>query len=157
MSPTGVIVHMRIDPTLAAILAKLDPSYAPYLNKKGEVIVALDKALYGCIESASLWYAQLSTFLTTELEFTANIHDPCVFNMIDGHGKQITIVLHVDDMFLTCETQDTIRHVLAAIDERYPETTMSFGAKIAFLGMSMDFTCKGECEVTMNGISTFVS
>ena len=152
MSPTGVIVHMRIDSTLAAILAKLDPSYAPYLNKKGEVIVALDKALYGCVESASLWYAQLSTFLTTELDFTANIHDPCVFNMIDGHGKQVTIVLHVDDMFLTCETQDTIRLVLAAIDERYPETTMSFGPKIAFLAMSMDFTCKGECEVTMNGM-----
>jgi hypothetical protein len=152
ISPTGVQVHMRIDSTLAAILARLDPRYKQYIGIKGDVIVQLDKALYGCVESASLWYAQLSSFLTNDLEFIANIHDPCVFNMLDAHGKQITIVLHVDDMFITCETKDTIAHVLAAIDERYPETTMSFGPKIAFLGMAMDFTCKGECEITMNGM-----
>jgi hypothetical protein len=152
MSPTGVKVHMRIDATLAAILAKLDPTYEKYINVKGEVIVELDKALYGCVESASLWYAQLSSFLINDLDFTANIHDPCVFNMVDAHGKQVTIVLHVDDMFITCETKDTIAHVLAAIDERYPETTMSFGPKVAFLGMSMDFTRRGECEITMNGM-----
>jgi hypothetical protein len=58
----------------------------------------------------------------------------------------------VDDMLITCETKDTIAHVLAAIDERYPETTMSFGPKVAFLGMSMDFTRRGECEITMNGM-----
>jgi hypothetical protein len=152
MSPTGVKVHMRIDATLAAILAKLDPTYEKYINMKGEVIVELDKALYGCVESASLWYAQLSSFLINDMDFTANIHDPCVFNMMDAHGKQVTIVLHVDDMFITCETKDTIAHVLAAIDERYPETTMSFGPKVAFLGMSMDFTRRGECEITMNGM-----
>jgi hypothetical protein len=152
ISPTGIQVHMRIDSTLAAILARLDPRYKQYIGMKGDVIVQLDKALYGCVESASLWYAQLSSFLTNELDFIANIHDPCVFNMLDAHGKQITIVLHVDDMFLTCETKDTIAHVLAAIDERYPETTMSFGPKIAFLGMAMDFACKGECEITMNGM-----
>ena len=143
---------MRIDATLAAILAKLDPKYKQYIGTKGGVIVELDKALYGCVESAALWYAQLSSFLTNDLDFIANIHDPCVFNMLDAHGKQITIVLHVDDMLITCETKDTIAHVLAAIDERYPETTMSFGPKIAFLWMAMDFTCKGECEITMNGM-----
>ncbi len=152
MDPTGIIVNMRIDRTLSAILAKLDPVYADFLDEKGTCIVQLDKALYGCIESAALWYAQLSTFLTTELGFVANTHDPCVFNMNNKAGKQLTIVLHVDDMLLTCEDESTIQDVLAAIEARYPDTTVGCGPKINFLGMSMDFEVKGECAVTMNGM-----
>ncbi len=152
MDPTGIIVNMRIDRTLSAILAKLDPVYADFLDEKGTCIVQLDKALYGCIESAALWYAQLSTFLTTELGFVANTHDPCVFNMNNKAGKQLTIVLHVDDMLLTCEDESTTQDVLAAIEARYPDTTVGCGPKINFLGMSMDFEVNGECAVTMNGM-----
>ena len=67
-------------------------------------------------------------------------------------GKQLTIVLHVDDMLLTCEDESTIQDVLAAIEARYPDTTVGCGPKINFLGMSMDFEVKGECAVTMNGM-----
>ena len=152
MPTTGIKVHMRIDRTLAGILCKLDAVYSRFLDTKGELVVQLDKALYGCVESASLWYAQLSTFLVTELGFRANIHDACVFNKTNSAGQQVTIILHVDDMLLTCECEQTIARVLGAIDERYPDTTMHAGPKVDFLGMALDFSSAGECEITMNGM-----
>jgi hypothetical protein len=152
MPTEGIKVHMRIGKTLSGILCKLDATYLQFMDDKGELVVQLDKALYGCVESASLWYAQLSTFLVTELGFKANTHDACVFNMLNGAGQQITIILHVDDMLLTCECEQTIARVLAAIDDRYPETTMHAGPKVDFLGMSLEFGVPGECAITMNGM-----
>ncbi len=38
---------------------KIDPSYAVFLEPRGTVVVELDKALYGCVEAAALWYDDL--------------------------------------------------------------------------------------------------
>jgi hypothetical protein len=65
--------------------------------------------------------------------------------MINKQNKEL-----YDDIPITWQTKDTIVHVLAAIVERHPETTMSFGPKVAFLGMSVESTRREECEVIMN-------
>ena len=57
------LVFMAIAPTIADILIDIDPSYKAFLRPNGSIIVELDQALYGCIESAVLWYKELSTFL----------------------------------------------------------------------------------------------
>ena len=48
-------VFMRIWPLVRAILGQLDAKFEKYLDRKGSVIVKLDKALYGCVETAVLW------------------------------------------------------------------------------------------------------
>ena len=53
MSPTGVLVHMRLDRIMSAILIQIDPTYAQYLETNGSLIVQLDKALYGCVEASA--------------------------------------------------------------------------------------------------------
>jgi hypothetical protein len=55
---------MHIDPTLAAILVAIDPMYLDFLRDDGSIIVELLKALYGCVESANLWYTLLSSILS---------------------------------------------------------------------------------------------
>ena len=55
--------------------------------------VKLEKALYGCVQSARLWYNYLSDFLKS-IGFEAN---PCVFNRKSASGKQCTLAIHVDD------------------------------------------------------------
>jgi hypothetical protein len=62
------------------------------------------------------------------------------------HDEQHSTRVHEEQH----SSMHTIGHVLAAIFERHPETTMSLGPKAAFLGMSVEFTRKGECEVIMN-------
>ena len=44
------------------------------------LIVKLRKALYGCIESAKLWYNNISETIKN-IGFNTNPYDACVFNM----------------------------------------------------------------------------
>ena len=53
-------VLMRLDRTMAVILIKIKPEYKGFLCNDGTMIVRLDKALYGCVESPKLWYDELS-------------------------------------------------------------------------------------------------
>ena len=59
----------------------------------------LDKALYGCIESAKLWYNEIAGTLRSN-GFTADRRDICVFNK-DVKGNQFTILVYVDDLKMT--------------------------------------------------------
>ena len=56
---TGFTVHMRLDKNMTGMMVKLSPGYAKYTDAHGCVVVRLDKALYGCVESAALWYENL--------------------------------------------------------------------------------------------------
>ena len=90
MKKSGVLVHVRIDKTLATILCEIDGVYERFKNLDGTVVVELDKAMYGCIEAARLWYDDLrATF--EGMGFTANTEDECVFNR--GEGDARTTVL----------------------------------------------------------------
>ena len=52
---TGIVVHMSLDNTMSQLLMRLDPGYKKFADQKGRIVVRLNKALYGCVESASLW------------------------------------------------------------------------------------------------------
>ena len=96
MKSTGVKVHMRINKSLSKMLVKLDLSLSEYIGDNGELIVCLDKALYGCIESAKLWYDHLSESLLS-IGFANNPHEPCLYNK-SPNGIQVSIISHVDDL-----------------------------------------------------------
>jgi len=55
------IVLMKLDPTLSGMHIRLDHHYNPFLLPDGTLVVKLMKALYGCVESAKLWYEHIST------------------------------------------------------------------------------------------------
>jgi Reverse transcriptase (RNA-dependent DNA polymerase) len=76
---TGVAVHMRLDNAMSDLLVRLQPSYKRYQDVKGCIVVRLDRALNGCVESAALWYENLRDTMTT-LGYERNPHDICVFN-----------------------------------------------------------------------------
>ena len=90
------ILHMYNDKNVADAIIKQDKSFAPFKRHNGGLVVRLDKALYGCIESAKLWYDEIAETLRS-LGFTANPRDICVFNK-DVKGNQFTILVYVDDM-----------------------------------------------------------
>ena len=41
---------MKLDQLIFQILVKLDSSVEPYIDKIGEIVVKLNKALYGCVQ-----------------------------------------------------------------------------------------------------------
>ena len=90
-----------MDKDTTAMLIKLRPDFAP-LVRSGKLLVRLKKALYGCVQSAKLWYDRFKTFLCS-IGFEINPMDPCVFNRVSSiDGSQCTIGLHVDDGLVTC-------------------------------------------------------
>ena len=80
-----------------------------------KVYVRLDRALYGTIEAAKVWYDTLSTYLM-KLGFRANPRDECVFNM-HYEGRQLTILLHVDDLMISCEYQSAIDYAITCLNK----------------------------------------
>ncbi len=87
-------VLMRLDGILAELMVKVAPKiYRTFItvNAKGKWVlhVQLEKAVYGMMKSALLFYCKLVAYLTS-LGFKINPYDPCVANKIIN-GKQITI------------------------------------------------------------------
>jgi hypothetical protein len=142
-------IYMELDETTAAILVQIDPSYQQYLRPNGTMIVKLKKALYGCIESAKLWYDLLALTLESN-GFTKNPIDPCVFNK-EIDGVQCTAVVYVDDIFVTCLKLSMIEDLERYLRERFKEITVHDGYIHSYLGMTWDFGVPGEVKVTMKG------
>lgn len=76
------LVFMAIAPIIANILTDIDPSYKEFLRPNGTIVVELDQALYGCIESALLWYKKISSFLAS-IRFVKLVYCPTKFMMAD--------------------------------------------------------------------------
>ncbi len=110
-------VHTRMDAANTALLVEVKPEWRQYVGKNGTIVVQLERALYGLIESAKLWYEEFCAYLK-QLGFVANSHDQCVFNK-DFNGKQCRLVLYVDDCFVDCEDPAALDYAEQKITERY--------------------------------------
>jgi hypothetical protein len=153
MDSTGVEVDMIIEPKLARILAELDTTYAPFIRHDGSVCVRLRKALYGTVEAARLWY-DLITKILSDHGFIPNPYDKCVMNKTLSNGNVLTVVLYVDDLFVTCESAEDIVQLKDFLMTKFPEVSFHTGKQIEYVGMTFDFETKpGAAVVTMKQIT----
>jgi hypothetical protein len=80
-------VLMKLEGTTVDIMLELDPGLEDFVaveNGKRVLYMQLTKALYGCVQSALLWYKLFSSTLEG-LGFELNPYDLCVANaIIDG-------------------------------------------------------------------------
>jgi hypothetical protein len=72
-------VYMMLDKKLADQFVRMYPEHRQYLTPNGKLIVKLEKALYGCVQSALLWYKCLSKALC-EIGFSINPYDECIIH-----------------------------------------------------------------------------
>ena len=154
LEPTGVIVHMLIEPRVAAVLASLDPSYTPFLRKDGSVCVRLVKALYGTVEAALLWY-KLITKVLVDHGFVPNPYDKCILNKTLPSGDILTVALYVDDLLVTCKRPEPIDELKAYLMTQFPDVTSNCTSGIVdYIGMTLDFQKRpGAMCVTMKKIT----
>ena len=143
-------VFMRIEPKLGKILNNIDSKFKGCASKSGAVYVRLRKALYGCIESALLWFNTISKFMRSA-GFSANTYDQCVFNKVLVSGDIITVLIYVDDLFVTCVDGNAVEDFLSDLKKRFGTTTEHRGKTHSFLGMFFDFTEPGRVTISMDG------
>ena len=147
---TGVPVHMRLDRAMSDLIIRLQPSYRKFQDEKGCIVVLLNRALYGCVESAALWYDNLRETMTS-LGYDRNPHDVCVFNRISETGVQCTATVHVDDLLITSVDMSMIESLSEGLRARYGEITKTTGTVLNYLGMVLDLSRAGEARVSMKG------
>ncbi len=146
--PSESDVFGVLDKRVAQAFCRLYPRYLPFLRTDGTLIVKLRKAVYGCIESAKLWFNHMSGTLR-ELGFVSNPIQPCTFNKFETN--QITVGLFVDDFKVTCVDQNIIDNFLEQLTSRYGPLKISRGSIHFFLGMLFDYSVKGQVKVSMDG------
>lgn len=141
-------VLLRVGKGLAGYLVDIAPTEY-ILEGDQSIIVELQKALYGCVESACLWNEMLTASLIA-MGFTANVRDPCVFNMI-RNNCQVTVCVYVDDILCTSKARSNCEWVYQQLVEEYKEVSITRGTTHSYLGQTMDFTTAGEVRVSMDG------
>ena len=125
-------VYMQIGPLVTAILAQLDEKFEKYQDSKEAIIVKLNKALYGCVESAVLWYKDLRATLEAD-GYKVNSYDLCVFNK-DYKGTQITVIFHVDDLRGARVLTHTLEDLYDVIVRIYEKVRVTRGKKDSYFG-----------------------
>ena len=147
---TGVAVHMRLDAAMSNLLIRLQPSYRRFQDTKGCIVVLLNRALYGCVESAALLYDNLRETMRS-LGYERNPHEICVFNKTGKNGVQCTAAVHVDDLLITSAESGMIDELSEGLRLRYGEITRTSGSVLNYLGMVLDLSQSGEARVSMKG------
>ena len=149
-------ITMKIKGALIDILTELCPeTYKDYIAmEKGERVlyVMMQKALYGMLVSAVLFYKKLRKDLEG-IGFKINPYDTCVANRI-VKGTQHTVVWHVDDLKSSHMMSSVNDEFIAWLKETYAkdgigEIKFKRGKIHPYLGMSLDYTVAGKLKVDM--------
>jgi len=126
-------VIMEISKDVAQLVAHWFPEYKPFIRADGKLIVKVERALYGLIQSALLWYRVLTGFLK-ENGFVANPIDLCVMNTT-RNGKQMTVVIYVDDLLVFAKEQDSLNWLYKLMDSKFDNVSHEIKDEISYLGM----------------------
>ena len=149
ITSTGIKVHMRLNRVLTDMLVQIDPKHARYVEDRGTSVVMLDKALYGCVEAAALWHANLCATMKSD-GFIPNPYDSCVFNKLGLDGAQVTVVMHVDDLFITSKSDENHTKFESCMRNKYKEIRVNKGKVLDYIGMTFDFIVPGQVSITMD-------
>ena len=144
---------MKLRGQFVDIMCEVNEEYKKYViyeNGKKVLYLQVLQAIYGCIESALLWYNLFATILKG-MGYEINPYDKCVANRFIG-GKQCTITWYVDDNKISHVEKDVITKELEVITEHFGELDISRGDEHDLLGMHIVMNRK-EKRVEIDTIS----
>jgi hypothetical protein len=154
------LAFIKIRGILVDILVEIAPDvYKSYVSKdkKGskQFLVQCHNALYGTMVASLLYYREFVKILT-DIDFAINPYDPCVANkMIEG--EQMTICFHVYDCKLSHRKNKVMDSMIEYIRQEYEsifkdgsgEMTVSRGKIHKYIGMTLDYTVRGQVKITI--------
>ena len=118
--PKGKKELLKMRGEFVDIMCEVNPEYKPFvLEENGKKVLYMNilRAIYGCIQSALLWY-ELYVSVLKDMGFRLNPYDRCVTNkMIDG--KQCTMVWYVDDNKLSHEDPKVVDEIIAEVEKHF--------------------------------------
>jgi hypothetical protein len=147
-------IIIKFEGPMAKLLVKVDEKlysrFTTVENGKTVIYAELNKALYGTLKAALLFWRKLTAYLERQ-GFIRNEYDWCVMNRtIDG--KQCTVLWHVDDLKISHVEQGVLEGILTDLNDEFGKIspiTITRGNVHDYLGMTLDFRESGKVKITM--------
>lgn len=143
--PEGKKILMKFRGEFVDTMCEVNSKYKQYVaeeNGKRVLYVRVLRTIYGCIESALLWY-ELYMKTLKGMGFTLNPYDKCVANKVIN-GKQCTITWYVDDNKLSHDDPKVVKEVLENINEHFGDLVIYRGNEHNLLGMKIAIDRKNK-------------
>ena len=149
-SENGKQILLKIKGEFVDLMCEVNPDFEKYVIYENGVKVLyliILRALYGCIQSALLWYNLYSSTLVEE-GFTINQYDKCVANKMIN-GKQCTIAFYVDDNKVSHEDPEVVSKVIQTLKGHFGDLKVVRGTKHTFLGMNIEILKDKKIQIDM--------
>jgi len=139
---------MFLDEGMSGMRVQFMPKYEEYLRTDGRLVVKVNKAIYGLIQSAKLWYKELTGHLVKN-SFKVCKTDECVLVKKTAEGKYVVVLLYVDDILVLSGSAADRYTVKTLLEDKYEKVTHAEGKRLPYLGMTIIKMAVGY-EVTMS-------
>jgi hypothetical protein len=146
---TGAYLHAKtpvedkiivvLGPVETKFLVELFPHLQEYVLDDGTMLMLVDGAMYGMIESARYWFENICKTLC-EGGYKQNPSDECVYSYVDSKGNQSIIDLWVDDLLHTytkncVHLKNKLRDLLI---KKYKKINVKDGNEVPYCGMLLE-------------------
>ncbi len=121
---------------MAQLMCELDPELQ--CDEHGVLYLQCEKALYGHIEAARLFYDHLNDSIQHDMHFMQNKYDPCIYNRQTPDGV-VTIRVHVDDLKISAQSKKQLEYTIEKLRRIYGEITVHMGPEHDYLGMVLTY------------------
>jgi len=138
--------YMFIKPDLTNILLNVWPHFVKFKDGQGRVLTLIDRAMYGLVQSAKLWYSTITRLLKKD-GYVSNPMDPCVWNKM-VNGVQTTIVIYVDDLAISSKNKNDVHAAMELIKKEFIDVKVKEDKEMSYLGMNLKINDSG-IEVDM--------
>ena len=129
-SPNGKNTFIKVDRSLAKLFVRVDPNLGKFVLVDGTLLLRLDKALYGCIQSSALWQEKLTATLI-DMGFRISAYDKCVAVNAD---VSIIVCFHVDDLMIVGKNVKCCEKFREAFGKRFTITSV-LDKELDYLGL----------------------
>ena len=138
LMPKDKQVLLKLKGQFVDIMCEINGEYKKHVRyEKGQKTLYLLtlRAIYGCIESALLWYSLYKETLEGE-GYELNPYDFCIANRVIDR-KQSTVAWYVDDNKASHVDPKVVDALLKKIRSFFGEITVTRGKRHKFLGMDL--------------------
>jgi len=133
-TPADKPIYLKINKDVVPYWILQDPQAAPYVSQQGELVLLLDRFLYGLKQSPLKFQLHLTKTLTTA-GYTQSINDACLFYKLRG-SKFSYVSTHSDDLLHCVNCQSMVNEFKQHLIAIYSDIQYHDNAK-SYIGMAI--------------------
>ena len=146
--------YVRMDKNTTFLVTEAYPDYSYLVLDDGTLICRVHKALYGLVESASLWYRDVTKTLLA-IGYNILDADKGVMQKVNKDGSLLITSVHVDDFMAVSTSRHLEEEFWATLAGKYPGIKIQRGPHYRHL--SYDFFHEREKGIVQKSQVTYIT